>query len=352
MRPTPERATTTLRGSLVGCGYFASNHLHGWAEVEGADIVAVCDLDRARARSCAERFGIASAYAELEAMLDGERLDFVDIVTQADTHATLVQRVAAAGVDVICQKPLAPSLAEAEAIVASASGVTMMVHENFRWQRPMRLMKEAASRIGEIFFCRIHFRSGYDVYANQPYLATDERFILYDLGVHLFDLARFFCGEAERLTCHTARVNPDIRGEDVATALLDMRSGAHVIVDLSYASKLEHETFPNTLVHLEGSTGSVVLGPEGRLTLTTPAGVEHIDASARTYPWSAPPGQAIQESVVEIQRHWVECFRSGREPETTGRDNLRTLELTFAAYASAERGETLPVGAAHPEAPQ
>ena len=71
-----------LRGGLVGCGYFAQNHLHAWREVEGAEIVAVCDMDVERAERCAADFSIAGIYGDLAAMLAGAALGFVHIATQ------------------------------------------------------------------------------------------------------------------------------------------------------------------------------------------------------------------------------------------------------------------------------
>jgi predicted dehydrogenase len=219
--------------------------------------------------------------------------------------------------------------------------IPFMVHENFRWQAPIRAVKEAARSIGNLFFGRISFRSGYDVYADQPNLATDERFIIYDLGVHLLDLARFFFGEVIQLTGRMQRVNPNIRAEDVATILLTTESGAVCIVDMSYASKLEDELFPQTLVHLEGTTGSVLMGPHFALTTTNASGTTHRLVPPHSYDWTVPPTEVVQSSVVSIQQHWVDCLRGGRQPDTSGTDNLRTLALVFAAYASAESG--LPV---------
>jgi predicted dehydrogenase len=63
------------------------------------------------------------------------------------------------------------------------------------------------------------------------------------------------------------------------------------------------------------------------------------------YPWSEKPGINIQESVVSIQRHWVECLRTGERPETNGRDNLHTIELVFGSYQSAESGQPYLTGA-------
>jgi D-apiose dehydrogenase len=137
-----------LRGGLIGCGYFARNHLHGWREVSGAEITAVCDLDAKRAHDTAHDFGIPAAYGDVETMLREARLDLVDVVTQPASHRSLVETVARHGIPVICQKPLAPSLQDAEAMVRAceAAGVPFMVHENFRWQTPLRAQVSSSAR--------------------------------------------------------------------------------------------------------------------------------------------------------------------------------------------------------------
>lgn len=330
-----------LRGGLVGCGYFAQNHLHAWREVEGAEIVAVCDMDVERAERCAADFSIAGIYGDLAAMLADAALGFVDIATQPASHRALVEQVASHGTAIICQKPMAPSLDDGRAMVVACqqAGVPFMVHENFRWQTPMRAVKEAAAEIGELFFAQVSFRSGFDVYTNQPYLATDSRFIIYDLGVHALDLARFFMGDVLSIDCHVQRVNQSIRAEDVATMLLRMESGSSCVVDISYASKLERELFPQTLVRLEGRDGSVVLSADYELTIARGSEVEKRFVPPLERTWSSAPGEAIQDSVVAIQQHWSDCLRAKQTPETSGADNLKTLELVFGAYDSAARGE-------------
>lgn len=334
---------SNLRGGLIGCGFFARNHLHAWHEVAGAEIAAVCDLDPARAERYAREFRVPRAYSDPAAMLREEGLDFVDVVTQPATHRPLVELAAQHGVHVICQKPMAPSLEEARAMVETcrAAEVRMMVHENFRWQTPMRALKAEAERLGPLHFGRIFWRTAFDIYKDQPYLATDERFVIADLGVHLLDMARFYMGEVEQVYCQTQRINPQIRGEDVATILLKMRSGGTCLVELSYASRREEELFPQTLVDLEAWGSSVSVGPDFCLTVVSESGVIRRDAGPGRFPWSTPLLAAIQESVVQIQQHWADCLHHGRETETSGEDNLRTLELVYAAYRSAETG--LPV---------
>jgi predicted dehydrogenase len=337
-----------LRGGVIGCGFFARNHLNGWREVQGAEIVAVCDPDVSRARAYAAEWGIPGVYSDPDAMLRAETLDFVDIVTPPATHRALVELAAGRGLNVVCQKPMSPLLDDGRAMVEACrrAGVRFMVHENFRWQTPLRALKAASAEIGKLFYGRITWRTAFDVYATQPYLALDERFVLADMGVHLFDLARFFMGEVEQVYCQAQRVNPNICGEDVADTMLRMASGATCLAQISYSSRLAEESFPETLVCLEGARGSVTLDTRFRLSVVTEAGVQESVVAPHVYPWADPFIAHIQESVVRIQQHWTDCLREGREPETSGEDNLRTLELVEGAYRSAESGQVYRVGAA------
>ena len=188
-----------VRGALIGCGFFAQNHLHAWGDVDGATLVAVCDVDGAKAQAAAAMFGIAGHHTDAAAMFAAEKLDFVDIVTTMETHRALVELAARHRVPTICQKPFAPTMADARAMVAACevAGVALMVHENFRWQTPLLAVRAVLDSgvIGRPYFARVSFRTGYDVYANQPYLATADRFILLDMGVHVLDVARWLMGE-------------------------------------------------------------------------------------------------------------------------------------------------------------
>lgn len=332
-------------GGLIGCGFFSTNHLHGWNGVEGARIVAICDRDPVRLASLGDQFDVAARYLDASAMLANEKLDFVDIATTAPSHRSLVELAAEKGVPVICQKPFATSLEDARAMVevCERSAVPLMVHENFRWQSPIQAVRAAieSGAIGTPFWGRVSFRSGYDVFNGQPYLAAGERFIIEDLGIHILDIARFLFGDVARLTARTRRVNPAIRGEDVATMLLDHESGATSIVDCSYATRLAVEPFPETLVEIDGTEGSVRLDHGYRLMVVDKQGVRIRDVSPELLPWASRPWHNVQESVQRIQQHWVECLRSGNTPATSGGDNLKTLALVEAAYLAAKLGRTV-----------
>jgi predicted dehydrogenase len=335
-------AEKKLHMALIGCGFFAQNHLHSWKAIPEVEIVAVCDRDEAKAEAARTHFGAARAYTDAAAMFAAEALDFVDIATTMQTHRALVELATRHGVHVIVQKPLAPSWEDCQAIVeiCTRAGLRLMVHENFRFQSPILAARRvlADGRIGRPHFTQASFRSGYDVFSGQPYLATEKRFILIDLGIHILDVCRSIMGEAESLYCLTQHINPKIAGEDVATTLIRHQGGGVSIVDCSYASRRLPEPFPQTLLRIEGERGTIELLEGYRLRVTSDGEMTEEDVEPQTPAWTTKPWHVLQESVLNLQRHWVEAWRKGVPPETSGADNLRTYQLVMAAYQSAETG--------------
>ena len=339
--------TTTgrLRGGLIGCGFFAQNHLNAWKDIAEVELVAVCDSDRAKAEAARQRFGVARTYDDAARMFATERLDFVDIVTTMPSHRALVELAARHKVPTVVQKPFAPRWEDCLAMVATcrAAGVPLMVHENFRFQAPMMAVSAAlrSGAIGDVYFGRVSFRTGYDIYANQPYLAKEEQFIILDLGIHVLDIARVFLGEVETLYCQSQSIKPGIRGEDMATMMLRHRGGATSIVDCSYASRLEPDPFPQTLVHLEGTRGSLRLLEGLEMVVLSDGRASRRKVGSPLLSWTSEPWHVAQESVLNTQRHWIDCLRRGVEPETSGADNLKTYALVMAAYRSAAEGNAV-----------
>lgn len=341
-----------FKGALIGCGFFARNHLQAWRQLPGVQITALCDADPQRLQAAAAEFGVERTYHSAAELLQAEPLDFVDIATTVASHRSLVEMAAGAGVAAICQKPFAASLEDAQAMVQAcrAAGVPLMVHENFRWQTPIQAVRRvlASGQIGTPFWGRVSFRSAFDVFSGQPYLATDARFILQDLGIHIIDIARCLFGEVEVLSASTRRVNPRIAGEDVATLLMQHAGGLTSVVDCSYATSLPQELFPQTLVEVDGSEGSLRLGADYQLVVHRRGGpTTQTRCEPPLHAWASRPWHNIQDSVLNIQAHWLDCLRQGIPPQTSGEDNLRTLALVEAAYASAAQGQAalrLPAG--------
>jgi len=334
------------RGVVIGCGFFSVNHLNGWMDLKDrCEIVAVCDSDGEKAKAAAQRFGIAKHYTDAAEMLAAEKPDFADIVTTAPSHRPLVELCAAHGVAAIVQKPLALDWEDATALVGAMrkKNLPLMVHENFRFQRPLLEARAlvASGEIGTPVWGRFSWRTNFNVYAGQPYLLETKRFILMDIGVHVLDVARAFLGEADEVFCRTQSIKPEIAGEDMATVMLRHTNGAVSVNDFTYESRQTPDPFPQTLIHVEGTLGSMRVDEGYRMSVTSPRGSRVDDVSPRPVAWGQPQWMLVQESVVNTQRHWLDAFQGGYAPETSGEDNLRTFALVEASYESAETGRAI-----------
>jgi D-apiose dehydrogenase len=329
-----------LRFAVYGTGFWSQFQIHAWNEVGGVELVAVYNRTRSKAEKIAEKFNIPRVYDDPEGLLEAERLDFIDIITEIEAHAPLVYLAAEHHLPVICQKPMAPDLETAQKMVTACkeAGVPFYIHENWRWQTPIRALHRLLTEdhIGDVFRARIDMISGFPVFKNQPLLKSLSRFIITDLGSHLLDTARFLFGEASSIYCHSRKVHPDTTGEDVATILLQMGNRTTVTVNMAYAENyLEREAFPQTFFFLEGTKGSIELGPDYWLRLTTQNGTLSRRVPPPRYPWADPAYETVHASIVPCNRNLLQALRGEGEAETSSNDNLRTIELVFAAYDSA-----------------
>ncbi len=330
-----------VRVGVVGCGFFARNHIQSWLDLsgQGAKLVAVCDSDRSRADKCAAEFGIGVAYGDIETMLSDAKIDLVDIVTQVGSHRPLVESAINCGVAAIVQKPFGLSLEDCRAMTdhADARDTLLSVHENFRFQRPSRLIQSALENglIGQPNWGRIAFRTGYDVFTGQPYLRDEPRFVVMDLGVHVLDLARYFFGEVNWISAELQTRLDGVQGEDTATMLLRHKSGAVSVVECTYASFQDPDPFPATLIEIEGSKGGLRLDSDLCLTISGPEGATRSSADTNSRAWGEKPWHVVQDSVYQACAHFLEGFRSGIPAETSAADNLKTFALCEAAYTSA-----------------
>lgn len=330
----------TYRGALIGCGYISKQQLAAWQQVQEAEIVAVCDLDAAKAHERAREFGIEASYTDLGRMLDEMDLDFVDIATRPANHLPLVTTCASRGHHVLCQKPMAPSMSEAEQMVQECdqADVVLMINENVRhqaWFRKIRELMEGGA-LGTVHYARFEnrWRSTLPTpeFEGQDYFQQMPRLILYEFGVHYFDTARYLFGEPRSISANLRRISPEIVGEDLALVVVNF--GDHLcLLDLNWFSVPEPATEEITSgrVRIEGTEGTVLLEVDGSLTL-------YIEGDQQE--WNFPI-DTIPQGFVAAQKHFVECLSSGQMPETSGSDTLKTMELVFAAYQSAEDGRTI-----------
>ncbi|RPI55131.1 MAG: gfo/Idh/MocA family oxidoreductase [Acidobacteria bacterium] len=332
-----------LRGVSVGAGYFGQFHYDAWSRVSGAELVALCDRDPARAENVARHSGVSKFYTDVATMLDTERPDFIDIITPPDTHLALTRLAAARGVHVLCQKALGPSVREAALIVeeAARAGIRFMVHDNFRfqpWHREFRRLLDGES-IGRLhsISCRTRMGDGWqsDAYlARQPYFRTMPQLLIFETGVHFIDVYRFLGGEVARVFARLRRLNDAIAGEDTGVVLFEFASGAVGLWDANrYNESLSADpryTFGDFL--LEGDRGALRLDEEGRML------VQRLGERPREHAYHHERRGFAGDCVHATLQHFVDGLRAGTPFETDGRDYLKTLAVQEAVYASAATG--------------
>jgi len=339
--------TKPLRFAVFGAGFWTRYQLAAWHEAGGVECVAIYNRTRTKAEALARDFGIPAVYDDAEALLREVNPDFVDNITEVGGHKPLSLLCAKHRIPCICQKPMAASLKDAREMVNAfrKAKTAFFVHENWRWQAPMMALRKCLGSgvIGTPFRARLTMVSGFDCWANQPALAELEQFILTDLGTHILDVARVLFGEANSLYCLTQHtLAPRVKGENVATLLLSMGPArTSVTVEIAYAkTPLEpsvRECFPQTLAFIEGPKGSLELCADYVIRLTTSRGTQITRHAPPRYAWANPAYDIAHASMVPCNAHLLAALRGNGKGETTGEDNLRTLELVFGAYESAKR---------------
>ncbi|MEP7357588.1 MAG: Gfo/Idh/MocA family oxidoreductase [Anaerolineales bacterium] len=355
-----------MRGALIGTGSIAPYHLTAWQRAPGVEIVALCNRTVEKAQALAQRYQIAAdhIYADLDTLLAHEpNLDFVDIATAPHLHRAQTEAAAARGLHVLCQKPLAPSLEDAQAMLAAcqAAGVLLSVNENWRWRAWYREVHRRlqAGALGRLRYVRLTAHhdnvlprpdgSLPPLLVKQAYTRDMPRLILFEWGIHLIDTLRLLLGEPSWVHAHLAHVSPLAAGEDRALIMLGFGEVV-ACLDLSWASHVP-DALPSLLEEalFEGDGGTLALVPnrgEGDcLRLVTPLPPERVPVNrdrawspVLTQVWPAHDGDiaaAYQASYDAAQAHFIECLRAGRLPETHAADNLRTLQAMFGAYQSA-----------------
>ncbi|MBL8673132.1 MAG: Gfo/Idh/MocA family oxidoreductase [Alphaproteobacteria bacterium] len=321
------------RIGLIGAGWVTQHHLDGWRALAArAHVVAVADpSDPARAARARE-YGIAATYADAAAMLDREALDAVDVAAPREHHAPLCRLVAARGIPVLCQKPLAPTLAEAEALARDVAGkARLMVHENWRFRPHYRTVRRwiDAGRIGRLRNAALSIRTcgllpdasgGRPALARQPFMAHEARMLVAEALIHHIDTLRFLLGP---LTLDAARLGygcSAIRGESDATMLFSGADGIAATLVGDFAAH-GHPPILRDRLEIQGTTGAIRLDATGlELSGPSPERVA-VDFDAE-----------YKASYRDTIAHFLDRLDDGGPFETAPEDNLETLRLVERAY--------------------
>jgi predicted dehydrogenase len=325
---------------MIACGGIARHHLQEYRKA-GYSMAALCDVKVARARALKkEIFPEATVYGDYQKLLARADIDVVDIAAHPAERVAIIENALKAGKHVLSQKPFVLDLTVGQQLVklADQCGVRLAVNQNGRWAPHFSYMREAVRNglVGDVegVHCDVHWDHSW---VKGTAFETTPHLILYDFAVHWFDfITTLMDGVAPtRVFASQARATT----QDIAAPLL-----AQVMIEYPHAQAslvFDGHTRAGRIdrVFIAGSKGSVSSsGPDQdhqQVELTTAAGVARPKLVGSWFP------DGFHGTMAEL----LSSIEQGREPMNSARNNLASLELCFAAVASAERGKPVVPGA-------
>jgi predicted dehydrogenase len=343
---------------LVGLGEAGAGlHLPALAGLRAAEVAGACDTDPARREHAATRFRVP-VFDDLDAMIREARPGLVIVATPPDAHAAVCERAFAAGADVLCEKPMAATLAEADRVLASAAaaGRRVAVNHQFR-EMPIfqALVGETTGPAAEpVLFAQvwqsIHLPPG----TESGWRGRLRQRAIFDAGVHLIDLAMALFGEKPASVQASVSDAGGAPGSDaVALVTLEFSGGRLAQVTqnrISAGARHYCEVRADTrTASLRASFGgrsrlSAGLYHSRRLHVRFERGVSGIawrEIGDRRTLLSRNPGQPLVKATRAVIERTIEAFRTNGRPPTDGALGRDVLEVAETAYRSAAAGERL-----------
>ncbi len=333
---------------IIGCGKIAQvRHIPEYAEHKDAKLLGFYDINLDRAGELARQYG-GTAYASAEELLANPEIDAVSICAANFAHAELTIKALEAGKHVLCEKPMAITLAECEAMVAAArkAGKFLMIGHNQRLAKAHSTAKELidGGLIGDIVTFRTTFgHGGPETWSVDPGLNTwffDKKRAamgaMADLGIHKTDLIHFLTGQ--RVVRTTARVTT-LDKKDAAGNLISVDDNAICIYEMSGGA---FGTMTASWTYYGAEDNSTILyGTRGIMRI--------YDDPAHSITVKLADGQEKVYDVEQIQTNdnqtksgvidlWMESLVNNRAPEISGESALAAMRAVFASLESSEKG--------------
>ena len=329
-----------IRFALVGCGRIAAKHFEAIAtHADAAELVAVADIDSARVRDAVKATG-APGFPSLEALLEKSDPDVVILATPSGLHAAETMAAAAAGRHVMTEKPMATRWHDGKAMVQACdeAGVHLFVVKQNRLNPTLRLVKRAieARRFGKIYLVTVNVfwnrpQSYYDSAAWRGTWEFDGGAFM-NQASHYVDMLDWLIGPVGSLHAYTATLARHIEVEDTGVLALEWRAGTLGSLNVTML------TYPR---NLEGTV--TILGERGTVRVGGVAvnKIEHWEFADQD-PMDQEVERASYETTsvyghghVRYYQNVIEALRGNAQPETDGREGLRSLEILIATYLSA-----------------
>ena len=326
-----------IRVGVVGLGWVSQVvHLPILLKLPEAQLVAVCDRDRSKARLVAEKFGLERVYSDVNQMLETEDLHAVVVCTSTDAHREVAVACMRAGKDVLVEKPIARTYTEAAemAAVARETKRKLMVGMNHRFRPDSMILKGfiEGNELGKIFYTRagwLRKRSTASAWGIQREKSGGGAFI--DLGIVILDMALWMTGFPDiRRVSATQYHHRTKKVEDTSIVALTFKNGSRMHIEVSWSMALDEDSY---FYHVFGSDGSASVNPfriykdlNGNVVNLTPTKIEH-------------PHNMFKRSYENELRHFLGSVRELHPVISTADEAVQRMRIVEAVYKSARLGK-------------
>ena len=332
-----------IRFALAGCGRISSNHFDALSKhADRAELVGVCDVDQEAVRRAAQRTG-ARPFESFVEMVEAAAADVVVLATPSGLHADQAIQAAAAGCHVMTEKPMATRWNDGKRMVSAcdAAGVRLFVVKQNRRNATLQLLKRAVDkgRFGRIYLATINVlwsrpQSYYDSAAWRGTWEFDGGAFM-NQASHYVDLLDWIVGPIESVQAYTATLSRDIEVEDTGVMAVRWRSGALGSVNvtmLAYPKNIEGS------ITILGETGTVRIGGVAVNEIKHWEFASPDDDDARIASASYETTSVYGYGHPLYYDNVLQVLRGECEPETDGREGLKSLEVLIACYMAARDG--------------
>ena len=315
-----------IKVGIIGCGQMGRWHFEAYRNHPEVVMAAFCDTNEDRANDLAKRIG-AKVYTDYNEMFRQEKLQGVSICTIPSTHRDITTAALNADVHVLCEKPLAISVSEAEAMMklAKEKQKILLSAFKFRFFEEVQQAKEILEKkmLGKIYNFRLMF-GGYINMAGTWYVQKEISGggIIIDNGPHAFDLVRHLLGEIKTVKASVHKFQ-DIPVEDTAEIFCELEDGATGNVDVSWSIPVPAQSY----FEIYGEEGAILLDFKG------------LSYKLKTWDdWKRVVNKSDGKAAFERQtNHFVDSL-AGRIPlVTTPEDGLKVQYLIDSAYKSLSK---------------
>ena len=345
-----------VKVALIGAGNIANTHLDSYMKNPNVEVYAICDINESRLKETADKYNLSRRYTDVDTMLGeiGAELDAADVCVWNCNHAKCSIKALEAGLNVLCEKPMAYSAAEAEAMIEASkkSGKLLMIGFVLRFSDEAKISKDFIDKgyIGDIYYAKAQYLRRH---GNPGGWFCDKSRSgggpVIDIGVHVIDLTRYLMGNPKPVSVYAATYRnlgkrdylknsvgwiprdakpTDVSDvEDLAIALIRYDNGAVVQLEAAYD------------YHGETTSQKLLYGTKGGLDLTSGVKIfteyndflADVNVDTKNYKNS--------EMMFDAEmNHFVDCIQNGTECIAKAEDGLAVMKILDAIYESAKTG--------------